>query len=255
MKNWKARYWFIFLTLVIQACNLPSSADPNQPGSALTITALAAAPTPAAPGQDTQTPLPQFTPTIALTPTPLIPIVTVSQNTNCRTGPSTQYDLIGALLVGETAEVVGKNSATNYLVIKTPGGSGTCWLWGQYATVSGNISLIPEVAIPPTPTPSPTPTPAEPHAVKNVTANKICILLPGPQYQYLGTITWEDKSDNEAGFNIYMNGGLFTVLGPDVTVYALPGLIFPPGVPIKYGVEAFNDAGKALKKEVTITCP
>lgn len=257
MKKRNALLLFLCLSLIIQACNLPSSGDAGQDGSASTITPQVPGeqPGPSVDGPATETPLPPSTSTLELTPTPLVPIVTVSQNTNCRTGNTTQFDLVGALLIGQTAEVVGKNTASNYWVIKTPGGSGTCWLWGQYATVSGNISALPEIPGPPTPTPSPTATLATPHAVKNLTANKVCVPMPGPVFQYLGTISWEDKSDNETGFNLYFNGALSLVLPPNVTLYPLPGLIFPPGTPIKYGVEAFNDAGKSLKKEVTITCP
>ena len=100
-----------------------------------------------------------FTPTISITTTPTVPIVSVSVNTNCRTGPGTVYDLIGALLVGERAVVVGKYTARNYWIINNPDRSGTCWLWGEYATVLGNTAGLPEYASPPTPTPSITPTP------------------------------------------------------------------------------------------------
>ena len=56
-----------------------------------------------------------FTPTVTLTPTPAIPMVSVSLDTNCRTGPGKIYDYLGALLVGEKAEIVGKNTTSNYL--------------------------------------------------------------------------------------------------------------------------------------------
>jgi len=78
---------------------------------------------PGAPAVGAATPQPQFTATTALTPTPIIPVVTVSQNTNCRSGPSTQYNIVGSLLIGQTAEVVGKSAfANNYWVIKNSDG-------------------------------------------------------------------------------------------------------------------------------------
>jgi len=46
--------------------------------------------------------------------TPTIPTVTVSENTNCRTGPGKQYDQIDVLEIGQSAVVVGKNTSTNY---------------------------------------------------------------------------------------------------------------------------------------------
>jgi hypothetical protein len=236
------------------------------PELALTITAQALLLEPGAPSAQ-DTPLPvftstfEFTSTPAFTSTPSVPTATVSENTNCRTGPGTQYDLIGALLIGQSAEVVGKNSASNYWIIKNPGKSGTCWLWGQYATVSGNTSGLTEYAVPPTPTPLPTSTPtatptlAPPVAVANLTEAKICIPLVAPTYQYTGNINWEDKSNNEKGFNIYLNGALFATIGPNLTTYAIPPLVFPAGTPLKMGVEAYNDAGKSATKDITIICP
>jgi len=94
--------------------------------------------------------------TITLTASPSIPVVSVSVGTNCRSGPSKSYDVLGVLLAGKTAEVVGKNTETNYWIIKNPESSGTCWLLGEYATVSGNVAALQEYAIPPTPTPHPT---------------------------------------------------------------------------------------------------
>jgi len=252
----------VLLIISLTACNLPSGQGTPTPDLALTVTAQALLLQPSAftsTPEFTSTPGPSSTP--EFTPTPTVPQVTVSTNTNCRTGPGTQYDLIGGLLVGETAIVVGKNTSTGYWIINNPGKSGTCWLWGQYATVSGNTAGLTEYAVPPTPTPTSTSTPtatptlAPPVSVENLTAAKVCVPLVPPLYQYTGTITWEDKSNNEKGFNIYLNGGLFGAVGPNVTAYAIPPLPFAAGTPMKLGVEAFNDAGKSATKEILIICP
>jgi hypothetical protein len=201
---------------------------------------------------DTATP--EFTSTPEFTPTPSVPTVTVSVNTNCRTGPSTQYDLVGGLNVGQSAEVVGKNSAvSNYWVIRTPGG-GTCWLWGQHATVSGNTANLPEYPVPPTPTPSITPTPTPPAAVSNLVAAKACVFL-NPLFQYGGVITWTDNSNNEDGFRIYLNGALHGTVGPNVTAYPIPPLVLPANTPITLSVEAYNSGGASTKVDVVVTCP
>jgi hypothetical protein len=255
--NKKRQFTFLLMIMfvVLQACNLPNSA-PQEPDLALTVTAQALLLQSGTPALNTDTPAPQFTATITLTPTPGVPTVTVSQNTNCRTGPGTQYGIVGALLIGETAEVVGKNSSVpNYWVIKTPNGSGTCWLWGEYATVSGNTANLPEITVPPTPTPTATPTLAPPAPVSDLAAAKICIPLVNPNYQYGGTLTWKDQSNNEAGFNIYYNGGLFGTVGANVTSYPIPPIVFPAGVPMTLDVEAYNDAGKSAKKQVIVICP
>lgn len=260
----------IFLVIALSACNLPSGNGDSGGGDsggvddlALTVTAqyLLLNQSSATP-QFTPTPGPSSTP--EFTPTPSVPQVTVSVNTNCRTGPSTQYDNIDSLLVGQTGTVVGKNSPTGYWIINRLNGSGTCWLFPQYATVSGNTANLPEYPVPPTPTPSKTPTPtatatlAPPVAVSNVAVAKICIppvVFPFILYQYGGNLTWTDNSNNEDGFNIYFNGALFTNVGANVTAFALPVLPFVAAVPQKWGVESYNSAGKAATKDSTFTCP
>lgn len=106
--------------------------------------------------------MPSVTPTITLTSTPvftatpLIPLISVSVATNCRIGPGRAYERVGALLVGEFAEVAGRNPSGEYWYIRNPdSGNGYCWLWGQYATVSGNFAALPIFTPPPTPTPMP----------------------------------------------------------------------------------------------------
>jgi hypothetical protein len=177
-------------------------------------------------------------------------MVTVSENTNCRTGPAVVFDLVGALLVGEQAVVVGKYTIGNYWIINNPNGSGTCWLWGQYATVTGDTLGLPEYAPPPTPTPQP---PAPP---KNFEVVKQCIPLPGPplKFNYIMILKWEDQADNETGYKVYVNDALSRTLDADVTQSGF-AFILPPGVPFKFGVEAFNSTGASARKSESVSCP
>ena len=94
----------------------------------------------------------QPTYTIQYTDTPSTATVTVSIDTNCRTGPGSAYSIVGALLVGQTAEVVGRSASSDNWIVKLPGKTTTCWLWGQYATVTGSTSSLPIISPPPTPT-------------------------------------------------------------------------------------------------------
>lgn len=115
----------------------------------------------APPPANTNTPEPAiaFTPTTTITPMPEKPMVSVSRNMNCRTGPDTVYDIVGVLMVGAQAEVVGAFPDWNYWIIKNPDKAGECWLWGEYATVVGETATLPRYTPPPTPTPTFTPTP------------------------------------------------------------------------------------------------
>jgi len=88
------------------------------------------------------------------------PVVTVSVNTNCRVGPGKAYEIVGALKVNESAEVVGKYPDADYWIIFDPEIGRECWLWGYYAEVSGNTSSLRAYEAPPLPTPTPTPDPS-----------------------------------------------------------------------------------------------
>lgn len=166
------------LLIISLACALPSVPAPTQDIHSLetavmgtmvsgsTQTAIAGAPVGLI---DTATPLatftpelPTFTPTVTLTPMPIftstsmVPLISVTVATNCRVGPGKIYDRVGALLPGAVAEIVGRNDAGNYWYIRNPNQSnGFCWLWGEYATVTGNFAALPVYTPPPTPTPMP----------------------------------------------------------------------------------------------------
>ena len=113
---------------------------------------------PAEPSLPEQSPTPSPVPATA---TSSVPMVSVSINTNCRTGPGRSYDYRGALLVGETEEVVALSTLPNYWYITNPDEPGEfCYLWGRYATVVGDTQALPEFTPLPSPTPTITPTPS-----------------------------------------------------------------------------------------------
>ena len=116
-------------------------------------TVLAATPTAMATATPQFTFTPSFTPAVAFTSTPSVPMVSVSVATNCRSGPTTAYGIIGILNKGQSAQVVGRSIYSDTLVIKLSANSNvTCWLWTQNATVSGDISGLPYINVPSTPT-------------------------------------------------------------------------------------------------------
>lgn len=104
---------------------------------------------------------PPATPTLAPTPThtpeptaTLRPHARVSENTNCRSGPDAAYAVLGALQVGQVAEVMGRSEAPGYWYVRGADlPEGGCWLWGEYAQLEGDVDPLPVF----TPAPSPTP--------------------------------------------------------------------------------------------------
>ncbi|HET9914379.1 MAG TPA: hypothetical protein VFQ13_20965 [Anaerolineales bacterium] len=250
---------FIVLLAASLACNLPAGVPPVAtagPEASVTSQVLVEVPITGATETPTAIPSPTATftqmptATITLTPTSAVPMVSVSENTNCRTGPGVVYDLVGALVVGEQAVVVGKYTAGNYWIINNPNGSGTCWLWGQYASVTGNTLGLPEYAPPPTPTPVPPLPPKKFEVIKN------CVPIPGPplKFNYVMILKWEDQADNETGYKVYVNNTLYKTLDADVIQSAF-ATILPPGVPFEFGVEAFNSTGASARKSKTVSCP
>jgi hypothetical protein len=158
-------FWLSILFIFIFACTLPNTMPTPTPvinidatftSIALTQFALQTLP---APQEPTALPSATLLPTLASTLAPSAPMITVSVDTNCRSGPGANFAYLSALLVGEQAEVVGKYAATSpgYWIIKK--GTVTCWLWGKYATVQGDTNALPEMVPPPSPTPSCTPSP------------------------------------------------------------------------------------------------
>jgi hypothetical protein len=172
----------LLILLAVLACGLPDivplSPSPNGTAVAQTVLAIVqmtqrAAGTAVVPS-DTLTPSltatlapPTFTPAATLSPTPiftitpLFPAISVSVPTNCRVGPGKIYEMVGALLVGETVQVYGRDPTGNYWYIRNPDSpSNYCWVWGQYATLTGLTSIVPILTPPPTPTATFTPTPS-----------------------------------------------------------------------------------------------
>ena len=260
----KILFIILGLLLVTLACNL-NQATPTPNGNivatsvALTIEAGGQAP----PTIGLPSPLPSmtpaipptmtFTPTVSLSPTPSVPMASVSEDTNCRTGPGKVYDYIGALVVGEKAEVVGKNTASDYWIIKNPDRNGNCWLWGYYATVVGNTDKLQEFIVPPTPTPT---IPLAPE--KLVVTKKENVVSAPPNCTADLTLTWDDKSDNEGGFNLYQDAVKIASYESSSGTSQLSVVISITAldtIPFELGITAFNVTGESARAVVQVVCP
>lgn len=75
---------------------------------------------------------------------------------NVRSGPGTDYALVGTLLAGQQATAVGRSPGGDWVEIVFPAGpGGRAWVYSYLVTLSGSL---PVVEPPPTPTPLVTPT-------------------------------------------------------------------------------------------------
>lgn len=294
----------LLATLTLQACNLPEGVDPNAPDFDLTVTANAAmietalasgaqppadlaqpnAVEPAPAGNEAPPATEELSNPAESSATPTISqsgvTVVVSVATNCRSGPGQAYPSLYGLPVNVTAKVVGKNpSVTNYWVIEIPNSNGgTCWLWGQYATVTGDTSGLKVFAVPATPTPTVTPTPTftltptkvvAPAAPSNPSSVLLtCVTDPNTFLQtFTATFTWTDNSNNETGFNIYVNANfadgssvdfLSGSVGANTTSYTVTAQSLSKTPPV-IKVEAFNNSGSSTRVSAPalslVTCP
>ena len=166
----------IFMVLPIVAllcggCNLNRTPEPTATISSdqvlLTAQAIAQqtleASTPtitntAVPPTDT---VPAETPTPADTATPASPIVTADYNSNVRAGPGEEYEIIDFLLIGQSANVAGRNDESEigtWWFIRRIGEGKDGWIWAGAVTLSGSDAGVPVLERPPTSTPSPEPT-------------------------------------------------------------------------------------------------
>ena len=175
------RFFLVILALLIAvlACAIPSipPQDTNVANTAavaqtvlagLTQTAISEnnllpSPEPSltvTPQTQTFTPTQTLTATLVFTPTRTLPQISVSVPTNCRSGPGKVYKLEGALLVGDLAQIFGRDPTGQYWYIHNPDSVvNYCWVWGEYATILGDIAFLPIYTPPPTPTPTQTPIP------------------------------------------------------------------------------------------------
>jgi hypothetical protein len=89
-------------------------------------------------------------PTATPTSTPAITLASPrSQPVNCRVGPDISYAIIGALLLGRQAEVIGKNIDITWLYVRNPTDPSTnCWLSVDFINVEGSVDLLPVIGPP-----------------------------------------------------------------------------------------------------------
>jgi len=101
----------------------------------------------------TNTPIPE--PTSTLTPTSgefQPPLVQVSLDTNCRSGPGKVYPYLGGLFVGEESTIHGIDpSGAWYYIVNPDIEDSYCWIWGFYAETTGETAPLPIFTPGPTP--------------------------------------------------------------------------------------------------------
>jgi len=184
-------------------------------------------------------------PTATITPTYSVPMLTLREQTNCRTGPGLSYDILFAYVQGVKREILGYYAQENYWLIKAPeSATGECWIWGEYADVTGSYWVVPSLTPPPTATLTP---PIAPSISK---WDFFCNSASGEMNI---TILWKDNTNNESAFVVYRNSQQIAQLPPDSNSYS-ETILFQAGDSFKYQVDVLSPGGSALSSEVSVSC-
>ena len=247
----------VSLLLLVPACNLPGIfSEPSQNDQAATFVAMTLnAPAPGEPVQTAQTTLrPANSPTSGansgptgtITPTYSIPMLEVDEPTNCRSGPGQNYEIITVFQSGASAEIVGRYPENDWWLINNPFGEGTCWIWGEFATVSGSHWTVPSVT-PPPPATAGLPTPP------SISNWDFSCSYSSPRPNVSFNLTWSDRAADETGYRIYRNNELVTELPPNSGSFS-EVVEVEENENITYRLEVFNSTGASSASPISFSC-
>jgi hypothetical protein len=230
----------IFL-LAMPACNIgikaPSSSDPLSAASTIVALTLQAQGLPTAEGIGA-TP---FASPIAATPTTKPTLTINKDNSKCRSDPSSDSKVIASYNKGTSVDLIAKDSADSYWLVKDPATANSCWVEAQDATPGGSFDSLPEVT---------------PQVITSKTPNRPGSLFYNYQCDTSSittTLTWADTADNENGYHVYRLGNLIADLPANTTSYTDTAFV-SSDTQLTFSVEAYNDAGASAQRTITFTC-
>ena len=243
------------LILAILACNGPFSNPPQQSAPEIQTAAaqtLAVIFTPSVTGtvepsesSDTNTPAVTATQTGGATRTPTysVPMLTVREQTNCRTGPGQEYEVIFTYLSGKELEIIGRYDQDNYWLVKSAESpTGSCWLWGEYVEVTGSYWAVSSVTPPPTSTKAPPEAPSIQEWKFDCSGGNLVF-----------TISWIDRGVDETGYRVFRNGEAVAELPANSTSY-VDTFEFTAGESVDYYLQAYSPYGSANSSIIRVTC-
>lgn len=244
MRNRAATMGLVFLAaLLLAACNLQinagSSSDSTVEHAAATIVALTMQAHGQTPGGQPVTPFVSPVPATATTK-PTVSIHT--DGAKCKSGPGEDFKVIATFGVGTSADLIAKDTADGYWLVKDPTSGSSCWVLVQDATPAGSFEDLPEV----------TPQPVAqnvPNAPTRGNWNYSC------DNSSLSTLLgWNAPAGSVNGYRVYREGTQIADLGGGTTSYK-ETIPFNYGSSINYSVEAYNDAGSSSKLTWSFSCP
>ncbi len=242
-KRKRKRKKIILISLILcmgtAACNLPDPAPQQSPPEIQTAAALTV--------QAVLTPLtsPTALATNSLLPTATQsagPILTVPDNTNCRSGPGINYQIVTILGAGSSVLIVAQNTARTHWIVDPPTGTQNCWVGVEFGTVTGTTDVLPEV------TPESESDSGAPARPGSLFYDYSCA-----GGQVTTTLSWSDAADNENGYRVYRFGAVIADLPPNSNGY-VDEVSVAAGTQLQYSVEAYNDAGASQPRTAAFSC-
>ena len=169
---------------------------------------------------------------------------------------------MGALLVGETVQVYARDTTGNYWYIRNPdSNNGFCWVWGEYATVTGPTFALPIYTPPPTPTATATPAPSFDASYSGLV---VCTgWWPEIRLKNTGLVTFRSigisLKDTVTSTSVYNSSDGFvddpdcttsnsrkTLLAGKVVTVSAPGFVYDPtGHKLRASITLCSDTGQS----------
>lgn len=142
-------YWFVIIVFIMTSCNL-NAAQPTEPPLATPVPVISPTSFPTPTIVPFETLLAQDTPTAIPTATSRVILASPrEQPVNCRFGPDISYAVVGALIVGRQAEVIGKRIDETWWYVRNPSDpSNNCLLSADFVSIVGNVEALPVVSPP-----------------------------------------------------------------------------------------------------------
>jgi hypothetical protein len=171
-------------------------------------------------------------------------VLTVPDNTNCRSGPGTNYPIVTTLPAGSSVPIVAGYSGGEYWIVDPPNAE-NCWVNADLGSVAGGTGGLPEATIEPVSGEAPR-RPGSFFYVYNCATDGI----PG---NLTTQLTWSDSADNESGYRVYRYGVLIIEMPANSTAFTDQTSV-GVGDQVTYSIEAFNSAGASPQRSETFSC-
>ena len=174
MQKSRKTFYILLITLILTGCIRTRIGRPDlQPNDLTESTEVAVQQTKPTAQQPTVTLIPTAT-ELPPTPKPQVKIIATTGNLYIRRGPGFEYNQIGVLVKGTSADIIGQDILSHWVQINVPNAEYTGWVSkrSQFSKIEGDLESIPDFTFTEWP---------EPAYIKNCTEHDMFI-TPGDIY-------------------------------------------------------------------------